>query len=283
MNINELKKLTLDEIKTKYVKFMNEANLWSENTIKTASSDTFYIWRKNSKDLFWNIILSEDFEKEAKETLCKALRNKQIGSYMTSLRRFREFIEKDNKPKRPCKEEVEYYLKFWEDSEVNVCQENALDKLYKIYPENTDINEIIVKCAALNDFYSTNIKFIYPVAKHIKDLGIDNELTKGNVQLVDKIKTVRIKEKDYKFYSFATKYCSHHKPESFPIYDQFVSKILCYFRDCDGFCKFKNYELKEYAKFKKVVLRFQEYYGLGQYNFKQIDKYLWLLGKKAFN
>ena len=35
-----------------------------------------------------------------------------------------------------------------------------------IYPKNSDINDILIKCSSLNDFYITNIFSIFPVAKH---------------------------------------------------------------------------------------------------------------------
>lgn len=33
---------------------------------------------------------------------------------------------------------------------------------------------------------------------------------------------------------------------------------------------------------KKVLIEFRRYYGLEQFNLKEIDKYLWLLGKEKF-
>ena len=45
-----------------------------------------------------------------------------------------------------------------------VLQENALDKLFfKVYPNNTEIDDILIKCSSLNDFYSTNIFLTFPV------------------------------------------------------------------------------------------------------------------------
>jgi hypothetical protein len=84
------------------------------------------------------------------------------------------------------------------------------------------------------------------------------------------------------FYSFASKYCSHYNPLDFPIYDSYVDKVLRYFRDVDSFYYFKNDDLKRYIEFKKILLQFKTYYGLEQYNIKDIDKYLWLMGKEKF-
>lgn len=147
---------------------------------------------------------------------------------------------------------------------------------------NEDIEDILLKCATLNDFYSTNIFSVFSVAVHIQELDIDNRLSEGDFSLIDELQTVNIKDKEHKFYSFASKYCSHHKPAVFPIYDSYVDRVLRHFRSVDKFAKFKNEDLKNYGKFVEILKSFIEYYGLTEFNLKEIDRYLWLLGKDKF-
>jgi hypothetical protein len=121
------------------------------------------------------------------------------------------------------------------------------------------------------------------VAKHIASLNIDSRLEKGDLDLVDDIALIDYGNgKTRKEFSFASKYCSHHKPMDYPIYDSFVDKLLVYFRDKDNFFNFENDDLKNYIKFKEVLIGFQKFYGLEKYSIKEIDKYLWQFGKKAF-
>ena len=75
------------------------------------------------------------------------------------------------------------------------------------------------------------------------------------------------------FYSFATKYWSHHKPLEFPIYDSYVDQLLRYFRDTDGFFHFRNDELKSYTDFKNILIKFGDFYNLEPYSLKDIDDY----------
>lgn len=186
----------------------------------------------------------------------------------------------DDIPK-PSVEEVEKYLKQWDALENYVNQENSLDKLFfDLIPENKLIEDILIKCSTLNDFYSTNIFSIFPVAKHILQLDIDGRLQEGDLTLVNDIADVE--GVDRRFYSFASKYCSHHKPNQFPIYDSYVDKVLRHFRRSDKFANFKNDDLKDYVKFKAILDEFKAYYSLEQYSLKELDKYLWLLGKKYF-
>lgn len=184
---------------------------------------------------------------------------------------------------KPCPEQVEYYLQLWEEQENYKLQENALDKLFfKTCPSNTDINDILIKASSLNDFYSTNIFSIFTVAKHIHGLNIDSRLATKDLSLVDDIANVVISGKPLRFYSFASKYCSHHMPDVFPIYDSYVEKILKYFKLKDKFYTFKNEDLKTYHKFIDILNAFQAFYGLQQYNKKDLDRYLWQLGKRYF-
>lgn len=184
---------------------------------------------------------------------------------------------------RPSPVQVNYYLGAWDELENYRLQEEALDKLFfELCPENKKISDVLLKVAALNDFYSTNIFSVFPVAKHILSLDIDERLRAGDVSLVPDMQNVTINGVKKIFYSFATKYCSHHNPLGYPIYDYYVEKILCYFRDCDHYASFRTPELKSYKQFKNNLIAFRAYYGLEQYNLKEMDKYLWQLGKQYF-
>lgn len=184
---------------------------------------------------------------------------------------------------RPCPNEVDKYLQRWENSENYRLQESALDKLFFGFcPKNQQIEDILIKVAALNDFYSTNIFSVYSVAKHILTLNIDKRLISGDLSLVNDIAAVQIANSQKFFYSFATKYCSHHQPKHFAIYDNYVHQILLYFLQKDKFAEFFEDDMKNYIKFNNILNKFRNFYSLQDYDLKMIDKYLWQLGKLAF-
>ncbi len=182
---------------------------------------------------------------------------------------------------KPSVKEVEKYLDQWDSLENYVNQENSLDKLFfNLIPENKAIEDILIKCSTLNDFYSTNIFSIFPIAKHILQLDIDERLKSGDLTLIEDIADKNVMGR--RNYSFASKYCSHHNPDQFPIYDSYVDKVLRYFRREDKFANFKNDNLQDYIKFRAILEEFKVYYSLEQYSLKELDKYLWLLGKEYF-
>lgn len=186
--------------------------------------------------------------------------------------------------KIPSKEIINHYLILWDSLENYTLQENSLKKLFTVtYPKNNDIDDVLIKVCALNDFYSTNILSPFTIAKHIISLNIDNYLEDGDLKIVNRIAKVEMNGGKIKnFYSFATKYCSHHKPVIYPIYDSYVEKMLIYFKNKEKFDLFCKEDLKCYKRFKEILSNFREFYKLDKYNLKQIDKYLWLAGKEYF-
>lgn len=100
-----------------------------------------------------------------------------------------------------------------------------------------------------NNVYSTNIFAIHHVAKHILGIkDLDKRLKSGDIELVRELGEVTIGGKEKYFYSFATKYCSHHNPIAFPIYDSYVEQVLLYFNKLDKFSAFKRKDLKKLQK-----------------------------------
>ena len=205
---------------------------------------------------------------------------------------FRKELEESSKQNSslekytPSNIEVEKYMLKWQSLSNYVDQEAALDKLFlDTFNSNMYLCDILIKCSVLNDFYSTNIFDVHSVAKHIWDIhDLDIRLRRGDLSLVAEIADVEVgaDKKKRVFYSFASKFCSHHEPSKFAIYDNYVDKVLRYFRKRDSFCDFCNEDLKDYPKFVSIVRKFQDYYGLKKYTLKQIDQYLWQLGKEYF-
>ena len=67
-----------------------------------------------------------------------------------------------------------------------------------------------------------------------------------------------------------------------PIYDSYVDEVLRYFRNNDEFSDFQDVDLKDYIKFKRILNDFRSFYSLDKYDLKQIDQYVWQLGKDYF-
>ena len=98
MDINNMKALSYDDLRVLYRNYLNSQE-FTKKTIHTACADAFYLWRKGSKDLFWNTVNATDFENNARDALIMALSenstgnvNSLVSGYLSHLRRFRLYL-----------------------------------------------------------------------------------------------------------------------------------------------------------------------------------------------
>lgn len=186
----------------------------------------------------------------------------------------------------PTPELVLQYARKFDDPVTQTGQTDlALGKLFATYPANADLSDVMLKVAALNALYATNIYAIFQVAKHIHNLQIDSRLTAQDQTLVEAIARVQVSgDKKRRNYSFATKYCSWHSPEAFPIYDRFVDELLWRYALRDSFFGAdplgRNDFWNDYPTFVRTLLAFRNHYGLQQISSRQLDKFLWLYAQE---
>lgn len=195
---------------------------------------------------------------------------------------------------RPSCAEVDRYLKEWDTNPAYYEPDGVLKELFtQTHPYNTSIDDIILKAATLNTVYNTRITSIYPVAQCILSLNIDERLRKGDETLVNAIVSGFAEKDVWKHYSFATKYCSFHNPDAYPIYDSYVAKILWHYQQAENFSSFgkniqkldsfvNNVLKKDYATFKRIIAEFRRHFGLEKYTTKELDQYLWQFGIAHF-
>jgi len=147
---------------------------------------------------------------------------------------------------------------------------------------NRQLEHVLLKVSALNDFYSTNIYDTYSVAKHILSQDVDARLEANDHALVNAIARLTINGKAKNFYSFASKYCSHHRPNTYPIFDYYVDRMILHYRDADSFHAFSKLDLRDYPRFISVMQEFRLFYGLEEFSLKNLDVFLWMAGRQYF-
>ncbi len=162
--------------------------------------------------------------------------------------------------------------------------DKALKEVLEHFPRNIDASHVLVKVLVLNKLYSTRVldNDVESLARHITGLGIDKLLEQGALDAVEHIYTCPSLEK--KYYSFATKFCSWHNPNAYPIYDSYVVKCLWSYMKQETSAKpepFKAFSLQSlwtYDRFVATVTAFRDRYALNCLTFRQIDKFLWFTG-----
>lgn len=166
----------------------------------------------------------------------------------------------------------------------NEAAELALAELFQQYPDNTDLRHVLLKVVAVNALYHTNIYALDTVARHIhtRSKEIDTALASGSPQVVDTIAKVIVRGKVHNFFSFATKYCSWHHPDKYPIYDSRVDSYLWNLQQQNRFAAaFIHPHLWDYPRFHNIMVTFRDFHGLGSFSFKEIDKFLYLQGEPS--
>lgn len=161
---------------------------------------------------------------------------------------------------------------------------NTISHYIKQFPQNNDLEVVLIKVILINQLYSTRLFSVYRMAQYIHSLSIDNLLMKGDESAVELLTTGHgIKKKnhdiDLRFYSFATKYCSFHNSNFFPIFDTNVKNSLLYFKSL-GALKFETKDLKKYQSFKNIIVNFQKQFNLETCSLVEIDRFLWQFDKE---
>jgi len=167
--------------------------------------------------------------------------------------------------------------------EENAVIEQALKDLFSQYPRNDNLPHVLLKVVALDRLYATKIFTVEDVAKHIHKLKeVDSALVKGSPDVVDKIIkfTITATGKQRNLWSFATKYSSWHNQAAYPIWDSNVCTYLWCLRGTPFARSLGSHpDLWDYyEQFVKTMAAFRDFYRLGSFTFKQIDKFLWLEG-----
>ena len=180
--------------------------------------------------------------------------------------------------KEPTPQYVRARLDRAQDRDVYFRADPAVRAVFAACQGNREDGCVIAKVAVLNALYATRIMNIYPVVNRILELDIDARLAAGDETVVDEIAWVRLGKKKRKLLSFASKYCHWHEPKRFQIFDSRVEAMLLAYRRRYGFAKFRNWELREYPSFSRIISEFRAFFGLKDFSRKEIDKFLWVEG-----
>jgi hypothetical protein len=181
----------------------------------------------------------------------------------------------------PSDHVVDEYVQRFNDIERYRVAEKILDQLFSDDFSNNEIHIVFRKVSLLNSMASTNIYATFALSQHILSIkDFDERLHKNkDVVLVRELSHITINGKHKNFYSFASKYCSYHDHESYPMFDGFVERILILYRDNYAFGQFRNIDLRDYKAFKEILNTFRSYFELEK-SFREIDNFLWLYGKE---
>lgn len=179
---------------------------------------------------------------------------------------------------KPSIKDADWFINYWKEEPRFSAPAGAMFKVCKDYPNNNNLEEVLIKSAVIDNFSSTNVFDLHSVARHIVQLKFDERIKSYDPLLVRDISEVEIGGKKHRFYSFATKYCHYHNPDDYPIYDSYVAKVLCHF-----YKNIKEEQLRKYETFKNTLQTFRSDYSLETLSTERLDNFLWQLGRWYLN
>jgi hypothetical protein len=181
------------------------------------------------------------------------------------------------KLEKPTVEKVKKYAENFFNNPKYGTNYNAIKKLVSAFPKNDNLEEILLKATVINFLYHTQIWNIFSVAKKIYELKIDSLIDgdSPSEEIVNRI--ARGKRNNY---SFATKYCSFHNEEFYPMFDKKVKKALKGYNRENKFGA-KKTNFRNFKEYRNFILKFRKHFHLETIPLCSLDKFLWLVGEEA--
>jgi len=169
--------------------------------------------------------------------------------------------------------------------------DQAVKMVFDHWPGNTHQEQVLIKVVVLNSLYNTALYAVEVVemAKHIVKQGVDSKFSQGDPTVVEDIRKgheiSRGKtNKEWNFYSFATKYCHWHVPSRYVMYDTNLDKALRELNKLLEFCRpFSSRELGQYSTLKEVIDSLAATLTLTSWDYKTLDQALWVYGRYLKN
>jgi hypothetical protein len=156
-----------------------------------------------------------------------------------------------------------------------VAAERALDNLAATMPSNTELHQVLVKAATLNQLYGTNVYRLHDMALNIVEIFSFKADPEDECALVDHIADVPTSAKFHD--SFASKYCHFFvDPRRFPLFDRYVPlTVRLHLGKGNYRCK-ANAHIYRNLYADLVALRANLSFSP---TVRELDRYLWLRGQ----
>ncbi len=177
---------------------------------------------------------------------------------------------------------IDFVDNYNEEQPFDAKSYNAAMNLVNAFPDNDNFEDIFIKVNFINGSFKTRIGDTMQVAKNIAEiLDFDERINQDDISLINDIgRYLSRKNREFNFYSFATKYCHCHKPDTFPIFDNYVKESLEYYRNnFNGMANFKSVRLRNYHSFRETMHNFKVFAQAESINNSIVDRFLWAQSK----
>lgn len=173
---------------------------------------------------------------------------------------------------------VNPYLEKFKSTGGYFIEDDSVINFFSQHPKNTDPMDVLLKVEEVGHVFEMDRHQQDLMARHIRLLDIDDDLRAGSMEVVDKI--ADFNGNFSHSYSFATRYGNYHRQNHYPIYDLTIEDMLIWFYSAVVPARFDPEDLKNYPQLKKITDRFASEIGLSELNYWELDKFLWVYGRR---
>lgn len=183
---------------------------------------------------------------------------------------------------KPTSSFIKFHLGQFKEN-GNLAINDKMLELFQTFKDDTDINNVRIKVAALNEIFSTSIINIEPVITTIvqcADTSNPAQSIDQFVKQVDDIAKIEWTNSQQKKYtrtnlSFASKYVHFTSNYQIPIYDSYIWILINgYLGQLKG-SKLVFKAPTDYQTFHLRFLKFRNEFQLQTYSLFEVDKFLW--------
>lgn len=152
--------------------------------------------------------------------------------------------------------------------------DRALDYLGKAMPSNTQLDQVLLKAAALNQLYATRVFALHAMASHIVEV-FSSEAMRDECSLVERIAYLEASGKEHE--SFASKYCHFFVDnDRFPLFDQYAPVVVRMHLGRGNYrCKTSDRTYRNFYEDLQTLRRSISF----DPTVRELDHYLWLRGQ----
>ena len=150
--------------------------------------------------------------------------------------------------------------------------DRVLGYLAATLPRNTDYDQVLLKAAALNQLYGTNVRYLHAMGRHIAQVFSSQPPYQDECSLVEWVADLEASGKQHE--SFASKYCHFFVDNRrFPLYDRYARETVRLHLGRGNYrCKHTS---QTYRNFHSDLSSLRAQLGFHP-SIRELDHYLWL-------
>lgn len=172
-------------------------------------------------------------------------------------------------------EKIKYHIKELRSLELYFYSDNRSAKFFEDNPLNTDELLVNEKISALNSGLIDSSD-VPALAQQIISLPIDEAMRNGQLLVIENMIDFRNQSGIPALKHFCSLYCNFHYPTVYPVISPNSIQLISLLQEKNISVLKDQLDLSNYQEFKVALDKIISEYELGDMNYHEVDKFLWV-------